>query len=573
MSNDAASNKTGIEFEWGVKIPMRDGIRLNATIYRPQQAERTPVVVTITPYISDSYHERAMYFSQNGYAFALVDCRGRGNSEGLFKPFQRDAEDGYDVIEWLAAQPWCDGQAAMWGGSYAGFNQWAALSRFPPHLRTIVPAAAACPGVDFPMFKNIAYSYEMRWLTFTSGNTGNANLFREEQFWIDKFREWYFAHRPFRELDQVVGNPSEMFQEILDHPMVDEHWDRMSPSAQDFARMDIPILSITGHYDDDQPGALHFYREHLKHASEHARQRHYLLMGPWDHPGTRTPMREFAGLQFGEACLVNLNELHKQWYDWVMKGGDKPDFLKSQVAYYIGGSEEWIYADRLEETANSALRLYVDSVGGEAHDVFHSGTLSTSEPGDSQPDTYIYDPLDTRPAALETEPDKVHLTSQRFALALYGNGLVYHSEPFAEETILAGQPRFDAWISIDVPDTDFLVTLDEILPDGRVIRLGFDLMRARHRESLREERLVAPGEIACYSFGGFNWVARRIARGSRLRLLIRALNSIQFEKNYNSGGVVAEESGKDARVAHVSLHHDAEYPSYLELPIKDLRRL
>ena len=177
----AANDQTPVNMSWGVKVPMRDGVKLNATVYQPDAKDALPVIFTMTPYISDTYHDRAMYFARNGYVFALVDVRGRGNSGGEFEPFANDARDGHDVVEWLARQPWCNGKVAMWGGSYAGFNQWATLKEFPPHLATIVPAAAAHPGVDFPAPHNIFVSYDIQWLTFTSGVTPNAKLFGESE--------------------------------------------------------------------------------------------------------------------------------------------------------------------------------------------------------------------------------------------------------------------------------------------------------------------------------------------------------------------------------------------------------
>ena len=159
---------------------------------------------------------------RNGYVFALVDVRGRGNSEGTFEPFANDCRDGHDVVEWLAKQAWCNGKVALWGGSYAGFNQWATLKEFPPHLKTIVPAAAAHPGVDFPAPGNIFASYDVQWLTFTSGVTPNRNLFGESSFWISKYRERYLGHVPFQQLDTLVGNPSPYFQKWLRHRTPDD---------------------------------------------------------------------------------------------------------------------------------------------------------------------------------------------------------------------------------------------------------------------------------------------------------------------------------------------------------------
>lgn len=555
-----------VDFLWGVKIPMRDGVRLNATVYRPPDDEPTPVIFTLTPYIADSYHERAYYFAQEGYAFALVDCRGRGNSEGEFEPMANEGPDGHDVVAWFAEQPWCNGSVTMWGGSYAGYNQWMTLKQFPPHLKTIVPAAAAHPGVDFPFFQNIFYPYIMQWLTHTSGVTPNANLFGESAFWIAKFRELYLNHRPFNELDQIVGNRSTYFQTWVDHPTPDAYWDQMALSPEAYDRIDLPILTITGHYDGDQPGAMHFYRQHMRSASP-ARDEHYLIIGPWDHAGTRTPNREVGGLTFGEACMLDLNELHKEWYDWVLKDGQKPEFLKDRVAYYVMGEEAWKYAPSLEAIAGETRRLYLHSAGGRADDAFHSGTLAEEAPGESPPDHYLYDPLDVRPAELEQEDVKARLTDQRYALNLFGNGLVYHSAPFAEEVEVTGFLNFVAWIALDAPDTDFQVDVYEILRDGSSIHLTSDMLRARYRESLREEALVTAGEINRYVFDSFTFFSRRVAQGSRLRLVIRSPNTIYMQKNYNSDGVVAEESGEDARTVRVTLYHDAERPSYLELPV------
>jgi putative CocE/NonD family hydrolase len=569
-STEAATKSSevqkNIDFSWGVKIPMRDGIHLNATVYRPKSGDLAPVIFTLTPYISDSYHARACYFAQHGYAFVLVDCRGRGNSEGEFEPCINEGRDGYDIVEWLATQPWCKDSVTMWGGSYAGFDQWMTLKEFPPHLRTIVPAASAHATIDLPFYKNIFFSFQIQWLTFISGVTGNTNLFVDQAFWIEKFREMYLNYRPFKELDQIVGNITTHYQKWMQHPTPDAYWDRMVLSPEEYGRINIPILTITGHYDGDQPGAMHYYRQHVQSASP-ARDQHYLIIGPWDHAGTRTPSKEFGGLKLGDACVLDLNKLHMEWYDWTLKGGPKPEFLKQRIAYYVAGAEEWKYSDSLDSISNVTRRLYLNSTNGSANDVFHSGTLEETPPARDQPDHYIHDPLDVRPADLEREEIENYITDQRYVLNLSGNGLIYHSASFETDTEVTGYLRLVVWIALDVPDTDFQATVYEVLRDGSSITLTQDLLRARYRESLRREKLVAMGEMNRYEFDGFNFFSRRIAQGSRLRLLITSPNSIYIQKNYNSGGVVADESGQDARTAHVTLYHDADHPSYLELPL------
>ena len=560
-------NKSQVELLWGIKIPLRDGVKLNATVYKPEESGPLPVIFTLTPYIADTYHDRAMYFARHGYAYALVDVRGRGNSQGNFEPFANEGRDGADVVEWLANQPWSNGKVAMWGGSYAGYDQWATLKEFPPHLATIVPAAAAHAGIDFPFFANVFFTYDMQWLTFTSGVTSNDHLFGESSFWTDKFWDYYSRRLPFKDLDKLAGNLTSYFQVWLKHPTPDEYWDAMAPTPADYRRINLPILTITGDYDGDQRGAMTYYLRHMQHGTPEATARHFLVVGPWDHAGTRTPKREVGGLIFGSASMVDLNKLHKDWYDWTMKDGPRPQFLQKRVAYYVTGAEEWKYADNLEAISNETRRIYLHSENGQANDVFHSGTLTPDKPVGEVPDRYTYDPLDTRPGELERKEVANAITDETHAMNLFGDGVVYHTEPFAEATEISGYLKLDVWLAMDVPDTDLGVEVYEIMPNGTSIALTDDLMRARYRDSLREPKLVKPGEANRYEFNTFQWFSRRIAKGSRLRLILACPNTLRLEKNYNSGGVVAEESAKDARTAHITVFHDAEHPSYLELPV------
>ncbi len=556
---------SSIDFSWGVKIPMRDGVQLQASLYRPKEGAPTPAIFTLTPYIADMAHQRGIYFAGHGYAFAAVDSRGRGNSEGDYEPFANEAQDGHDVVEWLANQPWCDGQVGMWGGSYGGYDQWVTLREAPPHLKTIVPAAAAHAGVDFPFFKNIFNTFEMQWMTYVSGAAHNMAIMNDPQFWTAKFQEYYQQHRPYKDLDKIVGNTTTYFQTWVNHPRPDAFWDSMTLTTGDYDRISVPILTITGHYDDDQPGAMEYYRRHMSSSSP-AREKHYLLIGPWNHAGTRDPKREFDGLSFSEESLLDMNQLHKEWYDWTMQGGKKPAFLQERVAYYVMGAETWKYAGSLEAIGAQTKKMYLCS-GGSANDVFHSGSLEERARQGASFDQFTNDPLDTRPGDLEWNPAENIFTDQTADLNLFGNVLIYHSQPLNEDTEITGWVKLQAWMELDVPDTDFKAALSEVLPDGKLIRLTQDLLRARYRESLREQKLVVPSEINLYTFDGFTFFSRRISKGSRLRLVISCPNTIQLEKNYNSGGVVAEESGKDARTAHVKLYHDGEHPSTLELPV------
>ena len=517
---------TDYDIRWGVKIPLRDKVELNATLYFPKTpdgpAPKTPVIFTLTPYISDTYHARGAYFASHGYVFALVDVRGRGNSAGEFEPFAQEPRDGHDVVEWLAQQPFCDGKVAMWGGSYAGFDQWATAKEFPPHLATIVPAAAAHPPYDYPSLDNVGFLYDMQWFTHTSGRTGQQNLFGDSKFWRTKFLDAYKKHIAFSTLDSFLGNPSKNFQRIIRHPMADAYYDGMVPTQEQFKRILLPILTITGQYDGDELGAMTFYRDHMANASPETRAKHFLIIGPWDHAGTRTPTDEVGGVKFGPAAIVDLNDLHRQWYDWTMKNGAKPEFLKNQVAYYLlapgnsGANGEWKYTDNFANLIANPKTLYLDSKNGDANGVFRSGMLVEKQPNEGA-DQYVNDPMDTsRGENVEgVEPkDKTAAIDQSFALCIGKDGLVYHTGPLPKETPLVGCPKVSLWVSIDTPDTDLQADLYEIQPDGTSIALWNDVRRLRYRESLREAKLVKPDERQSSPLGRlfaqFNLLAEKL---------------------------------------------------------------
>ena len=582
---ESSATSADYDLRWGVKIPMRDKVELNATLYLPRTKDgtlsRTPVIFTLTPYISDTYHARAAYFASHGYAFALVDVRGRGNSGGEFEPFAQEPHDGHDIVEWLAQQPFCDGKVAMWGGSYAGFDQWATAKESPPHLATVVPVAAAHPPLDYPSLDNVGETYDVQWFTFTSGRAGQVNLFGDQKFWRTKFLDAYKKHIPFKSLDSFVGNPSVNFQRILKHPTADGYYDAMVPTAEQFQKIALPILTITGQYDGDELGALTFYRDHMANASTEARAKHFLVIGPWDHAGTRTPTDEVGGVKFGAAAIVDLNDLHRQWYDWTMRNGGKPDFLKNQVAYYLiaagnsGANGEWKYADDFATLIANPKTFYLEAGVGLGNSVFRSGFFNESHPKEPEdmivPGKFVYDPLDTsRGENVEgVEPsEKIAGIDQKYALSIGNDGLVYHGEPLRDETALVGCPAVSLWVAIDTPDVDLSADLYEIQSDGTSIALWSDLRRLRYRESLREAKLAKPGEIVKCEFNPGLFIARKLMKGSRLRLVVSSPNSIFWQKNYCSGGVVADETAKDARTCHVKVYHDANHASAIQLPLR-----
>jgi putative CocE/NonD family hydrolase len=568
LNNFIPASAQDIDIISGVKIKLRDGVQLNATIYKPhEQKGILPVIFTMTPYISDSYHERGIYFAKHDYVFAIVDVRGRGSSDGFFDPFMQEAKDGYDIVEWLAVQKYCNGKVTMWGGSYAGYDQWATLKELPPHLKTIVPVASVKPGVDFPMTYNVGYSYTIQWLTYTGGKTGNRNMFADNKFWSSKFAERYNKDLPFTCLDSLAGNPSKIFQKWASHPLYDDYFKSMCPTESQYRKMDIPVLTITGSYDDDQSGALAYYKEFMQYASSSAKNNHYIIIGPWDHSGTRTPKKQVGGLTFGDSCLLDMNDLHRQWYNYTLKDSAKPAFLKNKVAYYITNKDKWKYAASLEDIGRDKQNFYLSCANNNDGDILHSAFLQTNLPITNKPCEYVYNPLDKSYGLLEMNPSDNYLTDQTYAYYLGNKGVVYHSAPFEKETETSGFFELNAYIETDVKDVDIMAIIYEITADGTSILLTSNTIRARYNENTEKEKLLTPGEINLFHFNKFTFVSRVIEKGSRLRLIISTPNSIYVQKNYCSGGVIAAEAAKDAHTAHVKIYNDSKHPGILFMPV------
>jgi len=551
-----------IEMILDQKIAMKDGVHLVAKIWKPVKMEKPlPAVFALTPYIADEGQKWGPFFVRNGYVYVHVDCRGRGNSEGEFYPAENDGVDGAQVIDWIGKQPWCDGQVSMRGGSYRGMVQWQALMNFPEALRTIVPTASGAPGIDFPWPNNIKASYFSQWLGYTMGKTQNINLFQDGRYWAGKYYKMYSEHMPFMKMAEITGSNQKIFERWISHPEYDSFWVKLTPSAEQYAKMNIPILTITGHFDGDQHGAMHYYFGHMANASEKAKAKHYLLIGPWDHAGTRKPKEKLGDMVFGDNSVLDIDKLHVDWYDWTLKGKKQPEILKKRVTYYMMNADEWRYADSLDSVANSKMIWYLSSEEGRANDIFKSGKLLPHPPkGPQKPDMYEYDPLRLI-SKQEYYGGVDNIISDK------QDKLIYHTSPLEDGTEVAGYVKFKAYMELNVPDTDFGVALYEIRPDGESIALGQDMMRARYRNSEVNAELVKPGDINIYEFKTFYWFARKLEKGSRLRLVLSSLNSPSLEKNYNSGGVVAEESAKDAQKAIIKLYHDPKYPSSLEIPI------
>lgn len=549
------------EMSYSVRIPLRDGVEVTANIFHPRGKPRQPTVLLYTPYGADTYSDVAAYFAQRGYNFASVNVRGRGGSGGELIPWSEDGRDGYDVIAWIARQPWSDGQVTMWGGSYAGKNHWIVAGELPPALRTIVPTSAGYVGWDIGIHQsNVHRPFNFHWVVMTAGATQNATISRDNAFWLGAYADLARGDTPIRRFDELVGYPSKIWQDWMNHPTWDAYWDAASIAHDRYAGITIPTLSLGAQFDG--VGTVRFREFHLQHATAEAAANSYLVIGPWNHPGTRNPQRMMGGLDLGPQSLLDVRALHVAWWDHTLKGAPRPDFLRDNVVYYVLGANEWRSAPNLGAMTARRESWWLTSPNRTAQSIAARGALTPDAPPAQADDAYVYDP--SHPGYNEGyEGGELvsanYMTDQGLMRRLNGDGLVYDSAPLRRAADIIGFPSAELHLSMDVPDTDIRAALYEVRRNGDVIFLAQDWVRARYRHSVREQTLVTPGETDVYRFENFTLISRTIQAGSVIRLVVAPLGAgIHVERNRNSGGVIADETSADNRVATVNVKLGAE---------------
>jgi putative CocE/NonD family hydrolase len=363
---------------------MRDGVHISADVYLPDEKRAFPTVVIGTPYdnIMKSHVDMARFFVAHEYAFLVYDVRGRHDSEGDFYPFFNEGPDGYDLIEWAAEQPWCNGKLGMMGGSYRGWIQWATAKEKPPHLVTMVPKATGGNWMkEFPFFNGVPCLWMFGWLNFVGAKT-NQNVAGSTVDW-----ERIYKTLPLMSLPEALGHLP-VWKEWMSHPDMDEFWKVINFTEEDFKRINIPVLHITGYYDGDQPGALHYYTGVVKHGPNP--EHNYMIKSPWDHPGTRTPKRYLGGVDFTDESLMEMKNVHLEWFDHWLKSKENSVNYWPLTRYFIMNINKWELSEENWPLDPERLPYYLLSEG-KANTIYGDGKLSVEMGSDNQ-DTYIYNP-------------------------------------------------------------------------------------------------------------------------------------------------------------------------------------
>jgi putative CocE/NonD family hydrolase len=553
----AATNDDALyEIRDDVLIRTPDGATLSATVVRPRSATQPLATLLSFDIYTDpaAFRARAKDMAAHGYVGVIADTRGKRLSPDEIVPYEHEAADTDTVIEWIARQPWSNGQVGMLGGSYSGFTAWSATKGMPAALKTLAVSAAAIPGLGLPMFNNVFLSANYGWAFYVADNKLLDNkTYDDNDRWTRLLDNWFSSGRPYREIDRVDGTPNPLLQRWLRHPAYDAYWQAMVPYRHDFAHINIPVLTITGYYDDGQISALEYLKEHYRY---NARAEHYLVIGPYDHFGTHRSVKAevLRGYRLDAVAQFSTPALVWEWMDHVLRGGPMPAMLVDRINYEVMGANEWRHAASLQQMSPHHVRYYLTA--------FAEGNryrLSREKPAKPAAIVRTYDLADhTVQNNAHSYPDPIieealdHVTE-----------LMFVSEPFGHATIVSGAFAGELDLTINKRDVDLGVTVFEQTPDGRLMHLAYWLGRASFARDGSVRRLLAPGHSEHIPFET-TLVSRQLSPGSRLLVLLDVNKNPIAQVNYGTGRDVSDESRADAgEPLQVRWHND----SYVKVPL------
>jgi putative CocE/NonD family hydrolase len=551
--------ETKFRTQFGVKTPMRDGVKLDSDLWLPKEPGRYPALLVRTPYVKASGDLKtsalAQFYTDHGYAFMIQDTRGRGDSEGEFHFFSDDGKDGYDTIEWMAQQPWSNGKVGMLGVSYLGTVQWLAAREHPPHLVCIAPTAPAGRYLDEVPYMGGAFmlNWAIGWINDTSGHTAQgANA-------ADLDMNEILKHRPLLTVDEVYGRKMPLYREFVQHNMLDDYWKRIQFSEDDFKKLDIPALTTTGWFDGDQPGALFYWRN--MRALSPSKDKQYLLAGPWTHGQTFLGGEKTLGeWEFSGEAIYDLKTLDLAFFDHFLKGS-APKFDAPRAHVYVTGINKWRDDEEYPPAVAQNRALYFHS-GGQANTLHGDGTLSWEAARNEPTDHYTYFP--EHPVPSDDNEDYGGIDHRH--VERRDDVLVYTSDVMKAPLEIIGKVFVHVFAASDARDTDFTARLLDVYPDGRAILLGPEpgMIRARFRNGHGREELLTPGKTEHYRIELFD-MAHTFLPGHQIRVEVSSSYFPHFDPNLNTGNPFATDT--ESRPAKQTIFHDGSAGSYVELPV------
>jgi len=554
-------SKYDVRIARNVEARMRDGVILRADIARPKGKGKFPALVTRTPYGKGV----GTALAEAGYVEISQDMRGRYASDGeftpMFMPGYHDAADGYDTVEWAAGLPYTEGKVGVFGISYPSWASWELASVRPPSLGAMFNGGFATRITDWELGGVLRIGRVQQWL-FRSLNAdlrkrkgfGPPHTKQEAEDLAVKDREKPLWYVPLKELpDEFAGGCREIWNHWLDH-----HHEDVFNFGERHSEVDVPVLHTTGWHDRLVLTVDHFSGMRLNGRSDATKNAQRLVVGPWSH-GSNGP-QTVGEMDFGPSAALEFSDLMIQWFDYWLKGRKNGMMRSAPVRYFVMGENKWRTAKAWPVPEAKAKTFYLTSRGA-ATTPSGNGRLSAKSPA-SGSDGYDYDPRD--PVMSLFYPTGQDAPYDQGQLSLRQDILVYQTPPLRKGIRVVGRPEVNLYASSSAKDTDFIVKLLDVHPDGFVHQISYGIIRARFRESMTEHKLLTPGKVYRYTIQLLP-TAILFQPGHRIRLDVMSSDFPNFDRNHNTGGDDYSESTFE--VATQKVFHGGKRASRVDLQV------
>ncbi|ALR30699.1 peptidase S15 [Chryseobacterium sp. IHB B 17019] len=539
-----------------VMIKTRDGAMISAMVVKKKDVlQPLPVIFQFTIYVRDTGRDLQSLkdAADRGYVGVIAYTRGKRFSPNEIFPYEFDANDSYDVIDWISKQKWCNGSVGMYGGSYNGFTQWAACKTLHPALKTIVPYVANRPGMGLPTENNIFINPNYEWSFYVGNNkyldneTGNdRQRFRKMMF------KWWETGTAYNKMDSIDGSPNRLFQRWIAHPDFDEYWQKMAPYKDDFKQITIPVLAFDGYYNDSQNSSLYYLKELQTYSPETP---FYLIIGPYSHFGTQIGGEKTVnGYKVDSVSLIDIKKITYNWFDFILKNGKKPDVLKNKINYEVMGANEWRSAASFESMHNEFLKFYLSAQ--KRNDYYF---LNPKSPDKKSYLSQTVDFADRENSNNDYYPDPIEKNEINKS-----NGFIFISDPLKKPMIINGSFLGTLNIAINKKDVDLGITLYELTPEGKYFHLSYYIGRVSYAKDITKRNLIKPNEKTSIEFTNTHFISKQLRKGSRIVVAINVNKNPFSQLNYGTGKDVSTETIKDASIPLViNWYND----SYIKIPI------
>jgi len=535
----------GVDEVETVWAPMRDGIRLATDIYRPRGLSgQAPCILIRTPYGRQSSFPGCARFVQRGFVVAVQDTRGRNDSEGEWLPLHSEVEDGSDTLDFLATQPWCNGDIGMIGGSYLGYVQWAAAASKNPHLKAMVSQVAAGSAfVDMPLRGGTMSSGTLAWAFAVSEKKMDASkMIRDD--WDE-----VLAYRPLEDVcEKALGYDVPFWRAWLSHPCDDDFWQRGNwyRRAVEAGGIDVPVLIQTGWFDDNGMGST----QALDLTADYPDGSRKVIIGPWIHRGNSA--YDLHGIPMGQnATRYDLDLWFFRWFEKHLKGRDCIPENSSAVEYFTIGQDAWKNSDKWPPEYTETTHLYLGK----------DGSLEPECAQDTACDTFTYDPANPAVHIIDMSENEVGVPEDYTLEEQRSDYLCFTTQPMAEDVTFTGDVSASLHISSDAPDTDIVVRITRVDESGKSVRLADGFLDVKYREGFDHEVFMEPGHIYPIHIRTTKF-STCFKKGERLRLAITS-SAVNF--SFPNSNTKDGFNSRINRIAQNSIHYGGSYPSRIEL--------